>query len=68
MELIAFPAEKAEDLSETVVLLLGPLDHGVEGVGLGHQLAGHLAQTVGCQLDLVQPPRPLPVHLPKSLR
>ena len=40
MELIAFAAEKAEDLSETVVLLLGPLDQD-QREKLGRRLAAH---------------------------
>jgi DNA-binding NtrC family response regulator len=42
MELIAFAAEKAEDLSETVVLLLGPLDQD-QREKLGRRLSAHYA-------------------------
>ena len=42
MELIAFAAEMAEDLSETVVLLLGPLDQD-QREKLGRRLSAHYA-------------------------
>jgi DNA-binding NtrC family response regulator len=42
MELISFAAEKSDDLSETVVLLLGPLDQD-QREKLGRRLSAHYA-------------------------